>query len=87
MLKFFTARDDENESLLGAITEGKTFDCSENTGVGMRLLPFIACARALVCVCVCATEKKNADITLGCAHRPHHLKSACAYVCVLRTFA
>lgn len=84
MLKFFTARDDENESLLGAITEGKTFDCSGNTGVGMRLLPFIACVRALVCVC--ATEK-TADITLGCAHRPRHLKSACAYVCVLRTFA
>lgn len=24
MLKFFSVRDDENESLLGAITEGKT---------------------------------------------------------------
>lgn len=26
MLKFFSARDDENESLLGALTDGKVFN-------------------------------------------------------------
>lgn len=42
MLKFFSARDDENESLLGAITEGKSgVDCN---GVEMLYFPSIACA-------------------------------------------
>lgn len=43
MLKFFSARDDENESLLGAITEGKT--CSERGGdTGSFPLPITAYA-------------------------------------------
>lgn len=84
MLKFFSARDDENESLLGAITEGKT--CVDCDGVGMLYCPFIAFAlqgddNARMCM-----SQETADKAFRSAHSPHHLKRVCVRVYAVRTF-
>lgn len=76
MLKFFSTRDDENESLLGGITEGKR--CVDCTGVEMPQSQPCVCS---LCVLrndddtarLCLSQK-TADTAFSCAHSPHHLK-------------
>lgn len=79
MLKFFSARDDENESLLGAITEGKIY--AQCSGVWMLYSPFIAYMRYRMMILRVCLSQKTADTAPGCAHSPHHL---CVCVCVNR---
>ena len=50
MLKFFSARDDENESLLGAITEGKSGVHGSGVGMLPRSLFLLACLLALLSI-------------------------------------
>lgn len=54
MLKFFSPRDDENESLLGAITEGKKR--IDFNGVWMALLSIHCVTDGEFCASVFVTE-------------------------------
>lgn len=69
MLKFFSARDDENESLLGAITEGRSSAiCTRWGGITHHSLPLVRDDETAV------ISQKNADTAFGCAHISRHLK-------------
>lgn len=66
MLKFFSARDDDNQSLLGTVPEGKQrlglHEASLRTGW-------------LIGACLC---QKTADTAFGRAHSPQPVRRACA---------
>lgn len=82
MLKFFSPRDDENESLLGAVTEGRRGGISAGW---RRLYPRVMVLRVSVCVCV--AKRESADAASDCAHSLRRLNvcERVAHICRVRT--
>lgn len=69
MLKFFSGRDDENESLLGAITEGKSCE-QQGTDASLHFADYRVILRDS------AGYAENADTAFLSAHKPHQQKRA-----------